>query len=359
MTLSVSPVVVTYGQVVQLSGAIDPAAAGETIEIVDGHGNTVAGATTDPSGIYSVSYTPQANVTLHALWLAQAADSVAVDVGVRVDVSLHLGRVRLFGHATARGTLAPPHPGDVLTVAFFRNGSQVATRQPQISGDGSFSARLDVTQPGSYRARATFSDSDHLQGTGWSTTVATPLPTLHDGSRSAFVRLLERRLRALHYHLTGVDELYDFRTNDAVLAFRKVEGMRRVNTVDAAVWRALADPLRPRPVSTTSRFHIEVDLSRQVLFTVKAGKVTSIVHVSTGKPSTPTVVGTFHVYEKIPGMNASGMYYSDVFHGNYAIHGYADVPAYAASHGCVRLPMWEAKWIYGLATIGTPVVVYP
>ena len=50
----------------------------------------------------------------------------------------------------------------------------------------------------------------------------TPLPPLRPGSRSESVFLLERRLVALHYRLAHIDKRYDFRTADAVMAFRKV-----------------------------------------------------------------------------------------------------------------------------------------
>ena len=44
--------------------------------------------------------------------------------------------------------------------------------------------------------------------------------------------------------------------------------------------------------------------------------------------------------------------------GLRALHGWTDVPTYAASHGCVRIPYWNAIWVYGLADIGTRVAVY-
>ena len=53
------------------------------------------------------------------------------------------------------------------------------------------------------------------------------------------------------------------------------------------------------------------------------------------------------------------MFYSSYFLQHFAIHGYAEVPTYAASHGCVRVPMWEAKWVYGLARVGTPMIIHP
>jgi hypothetical protein len=33
------------------------------------------------------------------------------------------------------------------------------------------------------------------------------------------------------------------------------------------------------------------------------------------------------------------------FTTGYALHGYTSVPAYPASHGCVRVHNWEADWL--------------
>ncbi len=68
--------------------------------------------------------------------------------------------------------------------------------------------------------------------------------------------------------------------------------------------------------------------------------------MSSGKPSTPTVVGRFRVYTKTPGTNAEGMVDSNYFIRGYAIHGYPEVPTYAASHGCLRVPIPDAAAIY-------------
>ena len=47
------------------------------------------------------------------------------------------------------------------------------------------------------------------------------------------------------------------------------------------------------------------------------------------------------------------------FHGNFAIHGYSSVPVWPASHGCVRVPMWLADWLYDQSPVGERVYVYP
>ena len=44
--------------------------------------------------------------------------------------------------------------------------------------------------------------------------------------------------------------------------------------------------------------------------------------------------------------------------GERAIHGWTDVPTYAASHGCVRIPYWITLWMFDQDPIGTPVYVY-
>jgi lipoprotein-anchoring transpeptidase ErfK/SrfK len=86
--------------------------------------------------------------------------------------------------------------------------------------------------------------------------------------------------------------------------------------------------------------------------------VRRIYIISSGKPSTPTVVGHFSVYLKTIGTNAKGMVDASYFIGGYAIHGYEDVPTYPASHGCMRIPIPDALEVYEWATVGTPVDVY-
>ena len=105
--------------------------------------------------------------------------------------------------------------------------------------------------------------------------------------------------------------------------------------------------------------HVEADLSEQVIALIRGSKVERIYPASSGKPSTPTVHGTFRVYSKSPGFNAKGMYFSNYFIRGFAIHGYAEVPVFAASHGCLRVPIPDAISIYNWIKIGDIVDVYP
>ena len=69
-------------------------------------------------------------------------------------------------------------------------------------------------------------------------------------------------------------------------------------------------------------------------------------------------MGKFSFYLKTPGTNSHGMVDSNYFIGGYAIHGYADVPNYPASHGCLRVPIPNARQIYDWVQIGDPIFVY-
>jgi lipoprotein-anchoring transpeptidase ErfK/SrfK len=128
--------------------------------------------------------------------------------------------------------------------------------------------------------------------------------------------------------------------------------------VDAAVWRALGSPKLFVPRNQDRGFHIEIDQTRQVLATVRDGKVQDIVHVSTGKASTPTRDGSFRIFAKLAGFSPKGLWYPSFFDGGRAIHGWTDVPAYAASHGCVRIPYWVTLWMFDQDPIGTPIIIY-
>jgi PKD repeat protein len=218
------------------------------------------------------------------------------------------------------------------------------------------SGRLTIgtEQPGAIRVRVALVPRPGYGRAvrGLATTVVQPHLAL--GSRGASVRALEARLRELRYALRGADGLYGLDTVEAVLAFQKVEGLPWTGRVDATVWRRLASAHVPR-----ARFrgdHIEISKGRQVLLLVRDGLVTTVVHVSTGATGN-TPIGAWHVYRKVVGWDWV-LWYPMYFLRGFAIHGYPSVPAYPASHGCVRVPMWIAPTLYAANPYGQTVYVY-
>jgi lipoprotein-anchoring transpeptidase ErfK/SrfK len=101
--------------------------------------------------------------------------------------------------------------------------------------------------------------------------------------------------------------------------------------------------------------------SKGVTLLIRDGKTRRAVHTSSGAPSTPTPSGSYSVFRKeknswsVPFQQ--WLPYASYFNAGIAFHEYAQVPTYPASHGCVRVPSPEAKYVYRFATIGTAVIV--
>ena len=357
VSIKADPSWVSFGGATVLSGRVTPWHKGETVHLVDGGGHLVATATTVEQGKYSAGFAPRANTFVHAEW--RDVRSRAIEVHVRPRLTASLSDVAQFSTATVRGRLVPLRPRAMVGVTLLHGWTPVARQRVGVSGTGTFAARFGIRLGGVYRARVTFDPPDLEGAVALAGPRRTPpLPSLSVGSSGPVVKRLEQRLVALHYHLAGVDGRYDYRTADAVMAFRKVQGLARTYSVDSSFWTRFASPRVPVPRYRTSGRHIEVNQTLQVLEVVVDGKVRHILHVSTGKPSTPTHDGSFQVYRKLAGYSANRLYYPSYFDGRRAIHGWPEVPPYAASHGCTRIPMWSATWMFGLDPIGTRVIVY-
>ena len=188
------------------------------------------------------------------------------------------------------------------------------------------------------------------------------------------VRLAEKRLAELGYWAGPADGVWDAASRHALIAFQKVEGARPTGKLTRAEFNALTNTLKGVPVPRQKgAAHIEVDLSRQVLFLVDAeGKVANILPVSSGSgkrfhengyPETLAVTpcGRLEVYTKASGWKTSplGQMHNPMYIvGGIAIHGSEDVPPYPASHGCIRIPMFASNRLPGMIPVGTPVLVY-
>ena len=356
VTLKASKDMLIFGERTRLSGRIEPASQGETVQIVDGAATVLATDTTDAEGRYSVVLAPRKDVAVRAQWLA--ALSAPRQLKVKPFIAVSLRKVLLFGRASVRGRLKPAHLGESVQVSLVRGRRAVATKNVRLRSGQWFSTKFAVSKPGIYRAKIRFDDPDHTARVAYSGGKTTPLPHLGVGSRGSMVRLLEKRLGALRYHLTGrKDGYFDYRTSDAMIAFNKIKGRARVGSVSTSTWTALANARVPRPRHRTGT-HIEIDQARQILMTVRNGKVTNVVHTSTGASGTPTYDGTHYIHRKVSGYSPGRLYYPSYFDGLRAIHGWPEVPTYPASHGCSRVPMWAAQHLYRIATMGMKVYIY-
>ena len=292
----------------------------------------------------------------------QAADA-KISVGV-ASLSDRGKRWVLAGEQlVASGRLDPYVAGEKVSVELWKGKKRLGTRIVAVKdqkGSGRFTASFGaVKKTGSYFVRAIHEGTaNQKKATSERARFGAVQASSGSGSSGEHVRLLQIGLRRLAY-VTPVNGKHDNATGRAVMAFRKVNGMNRTFGANRNVMRALfAGRGGYKLRFPKAGRHAEADLSRAVLVLADKGKAVRIYHASPGKPSTPTVRGTFHVYRRQPGTNSHGMVHSAYFIRGYAVHGYASVPAYPASHGCLRVPIPNARSIYNWLTMGTRVDVY-
>ncbi len=193
-----------------------------------------------------------------------------------------------------------------------------------------------------------------------------PLPPPYD------VKLVQQQLTAQGYYIGAIDGERGPAMRSSVMAFQKVNGLGADGVVGKATLAALKAPRKPTLRGAAPADRVEIDLTKQVLYVVKAGKITRILPVSSGNGAkylqksgrtatalTPT--GYFKVQRRIIGERKADLgtlYNPQYFYRGWAIHGSNSVPAYPASHGCVRVTRTDGTWLLGQIGVGTSVYLY-
>ncbi len=285
----------------------------------------------------------------------------------KVSIRLAGGQVTRKARYVARGgafrvggTVKPLVAGQVVLVEVLRRGKVVSRQSVPVGRQGRIRARVRTRRSGAVKVRIRHVATPQQQAfESRSANVRVVRLTAGQGSRGTKVWLLQRGLHSLGYAVPRTGS-YDGGTARAVLAFRKTNGMGR----DGFATRGVYSRVLQRSGSFKPRFpkagrHVEFDWSRQVLALFdRKGRVSRTYHASSGKPSTPTVFGRFRFYRRDLGTNAKGMVHAAYFIGGYAIHGYASVPNYPASHGCIRVPVPNARQIRDAISLGERIFVY-
>lgn len=198
-----------------------------------------------------------------------------------------------------------------------------------------------------------------------------PRTSLQLGDRGEQVRLLQQQLSDLGYWLGEPDGHFGGLTQQAVFALQKAAGITRDGIVGPQTKAALAAATRPS--SRVGGTGVEIDLTRQLLLVVREGNVVLTMNTSTGNGQeyvsrgtrkiarTPT--GSFAVYRMVDATEKAELgelYRPMYFYGGYAVHGSSSIPAYPASHGCVRVSnsAMNMLWSTGYLAMGTAVTVY-
>ncbi|MFH1331637.1 MAG: L,D-transpeptidase family protein [Actinomycetota bacterium] len=202
------------------------------------------------------------------------------------------------------------------------------------------------------------------------------LPPMGEGAAGPEVALLQQELTRRHLYRGAIDGEFGPATAFAVVTFHKVLGVERTWQWEEEDSLRMANfvfpPLPERPGEPD---RVEVDIGRQVLYLIEDGEMTAIVPVSTAggylyysvrsgaNVRSRTPHGDFTLTRHSRGWSCDGLtgwciYNPWNFTPMYALHGYPSVPAYPASHGCVRIPTWESDLLERRLFIGMPFHVW-
>jgi N-acetylmuramoyl-L-alanine amidase len=349
VTLNVLRPDIVFGERIALRGEITPAAAGVRVQLMR-QGKVLVRARTDSRGRYVVWMRPARS----GVWRARLAGANTWSAPVRITVSPQLRIEAATATAFVGAPIvvhAKPRTRGLATLFVFRLGRQVAEVRVPIGrkviaptvGTGLFALRAQL---GASFARAR---------------VTAGARTLSIGSTGPDVAGLRNRLAELHVHVPAPSATFGSELYDGVVAFQKARGLERTGSADEATWRALSQDVVPAPRYRGQGMHIEVSKSRQILMVVRNGETAWYLPVSSGAGGI-TPVGNYRILWKALAtttwLGPAILYRTMTFHTHYAIHGFPSVPTYPASHGCVRVPIWLADWLYQQSPVGERVYVY-
>jgi len=184
------------------------------------------------------------------------------------------------------------------------------------------------------------------------------------------IKEAEQRLSDLGFWTGPIDGVLDAGSRSAIIAFQKWHRSEVTGQLTPDELEAIRSSTSPR-ARELGYEHVEVDLDRQVLMLVSEDGGVRVLPVSTGNNKAfmdegresvaYTPRGRFLVYYKETGWQSGSLgrtYYANFISGGVAIHGSRSVPNEPASHGCIRVPMFAARKVSKLLTVGTIVLVY-
>jgi len=283
----------------------------------------------------------------------------------------------------------------------YLEGTQSAVRRFQKYNSLKETGKLDtVTWDLLFSPAAFARDGSNPYATPSPVPSPTPIPTpepftysrkLDYGSSGALVEKLQRRLLELGFYNAKVSGGYYEVTKKAVCDFQRHNGLEPDGVAGRQTQELLfseaalpvhAQP-RPSPTPQPARYTLMVDVANQIVraYTYdENGEYTVLVRemiCSTGTKKNPTPLGTTIMPKKrarwgyFPTWDSHAQYLTRIDSAN-AFHSVlyyqADetllsLESYEAlgtpaSHGCVRLYVSDAKWIYDNCSEGTIITVY-
>lgn len=322
------------------------------------------------------------DVPLVGDWDGDGCDTVAVYRPAEGNVYL-ASHNRSFTDFTVQAVLGEPFVADFQgngtdEVASYRRDSGLVVMgnaQPSLPG----STRALLYQGSSLTSAEVLARKGGLVrltplvgefGTQCGSSCKVSLPGLSAGDEGAWVQALRQNLTSLGFR-PGEGDVFDKTLEGAVIAFQKYHRLERDGIFHSDQWQLLGDALAV-PFRADSPTRVEVDLERQILFLIVEHQLLGVIPVSSANGETYTSYsgntatartpeGAFKFFRSESGWYRSylgSLYEPYFFYGGYAIHGSGSVPAYPASHGCIRAHIWDQDWLKPQLKQGMEVFVY-
>lgn len=205
--------------------------------------------------------------------------------------------------------------------------------------------------------------------------------TVQNGDSNAEVARVQTRLKQLGYLYPDPDGAFGSSTAFALRAFQTKNGLSDTGVADEATQRRLFSASALKTEEYVFPYKLVVDISEQRVYaypwngTTYSSSAEKKFVCSTGKDATPTPLGTYQSYGRRSGewfyfekyncyaKWAYGIVGGILFHSvTYSAskklnQGSVNNLGRKASHGCVRLKVDDAKWIWENCPLGTTVVI--
>ena len=204
--------------------------------------------------------------------------------------------------------------------------------------------------------------------------------TLKKGDSGSAVKRLQKRLKALKYLGSYADGKFGTGTARALKYFQYRNGLKQTGKLDNATQRKLYSEDAKKSDEYVSAYKAYVSRKKNKVWIykwtgTKYDKLVKTFKCTTGAPKTPTKKGTFQAVGQAGmrwwHMDGCWVQYCFIIDGGYFFHSLlythkgAKRPTSAsvynlgrnASHGCVRLELKNAKWIYDHCEPGMTVVI--
>lgn len=284
---------------------------------------------------------------------------------------------------TPKPTPAPtPTPAPIAAGAV---GEDVAALQKLLIAQGYLLGEADGQYGSATTAAIAFANGDSGDQATWTfierlQTIPTTEPLTLDESQ---IKRVQTRLNTLGYLYLGIDGTLGPGTKRAIERFQSLNHLTATGEIDGSTLNALFSTTATPSDRPTHDYMIIVDISDQRVYVYKwdgdgYDNLVKKMSCSTGSKATPTPTGTFketvrtgarwHNFSTYGGwaqyaihIDPTGniMFHSVLFNqkGGKATSASINNIGSRASHGCIRLPVKDAQWLWENCPSGTTVTI--